>query len=91
MMESALLRDWESRFNMGRRHTSMIIRHINTKAQSPIMLNFDLTMRSPYQMPRSPNFLAMVFAATRNSTHTTDWKRPIAAVKENWNDLIPTR
>ena len=90
-MESALLRDWESRFTMGRRHISITIAQIKTKTQSPILLNFDLTIRPPYQMPRSPNFFAMVFAATRNITQITDWKRPMAAVKENWKDLMPTR
>jgi len=82
-MESALLRDWESRFTMGRRHTSMTTKQIKTKAQSPILLNLDLTIRHPYQIPRSPNFFARVLAATRNITQITDWKRPIAAVKEN--------
>ena len=91
MIARGELSDLARTFTIGRRHIRTTIKQNNAIKKSTNLVDDDLTMKAPYHMPRSPNFLAMEFASRRKTTHTTDWNSPIAAVWENWNERIPTR
>jgi hypothetical protein len=65
----------------------MIKKQIMAKIQSPILVVRDLIIIFlPHHIPRSPNFFAKILAATTNITHITDWKRPMAAERDNLKD-----
>jgi hypothetical protein len=76
---------------MGRIQSNITTKQIKVIKKSPSFASFNLALSPPYQIPLSPNLLAIALAATRKITQIIDWKSPIAAVKENWYDKIPTR
>ena len=80
IMARVELKERAKMFIMGKRHINTTKKQIRAITKSVIFVDVDLIITAPYQMPRSPNFFAILSAVTRKITQTTDWKRPIAAV-----------
>lgn len=90
---SAELTDCEKTFSNGKRQIKINKKQTKAITQSPIFVVRDSIMIDTpflfYQIPRSPNFLAIELAIAKKITQITDWKRPTAVVKENCKPLTP--